>query len=124
MKKVGLVLVLVMFCLPVSDARPWYRDWKVWTVVGMSIGASAAATHNAHECRLRTDVAFCSGGYGPFAAREGLRFGLAAGLATHAVWGRHQGFKEWPVFALGFAGFNTVVAVKQARVPERPITLR
>jgi hypothetical protein len=99
-----------------ANGQPWYRDWKVWTVIGISLGSSIAATHNAHDCRLVNGIAPCDGGYGEFRAREILRFGGSAGIVGVGLWGRHQGFKEWAIPALGFAGYNASVAFRQSRI--------
>lgn len=107
---------IVLFLAPTSPAKPWYKDWRALTVVGISLGSSVAATHEAHACRQRFGPAPCEGGYGEFAAREGLRFGMSAGMSALSLWGRHEGFKEWPVWAAGFGAYSTYVAVHQTTI--------
>lgn len=85
-------------------------------VYAAPIAASAIATHEANECRVRNGVAPCAGGYGGFAGREGLRMGVAVLFSGLSWYGHRAGFKEWSGPALGYAGFNTVVAVKESRV--------
>lgn len=113
--KVLAAIALLLLASPI-EAKPWYKDWKAWAVVTASLGSSAAATHWSHGCREKFGPAPCQGGYGAFAAREGVRFGTAAILTGHALWGRREGYRDWPVFALGFAAYNTSVAYRQTLV--------
>jgi hypothetical protein len=119
MRNLSRVLALSIAACFVSssvDAKPWYKDWKAWTFIGISLSSSAAATHWSHECREKFGPAPCQGGYGAFAAREGVRFGTAVILTGHGLWGRREGYKDWAVFALGFAAYNTSVAYRQTLV--------
>lgn len=111
----GLLLGLLIW--PVSiEAKPWYKDVKVWVILGIGIGASAAATHWSHECRVKFGPAPCDGGYGEYRAREGARMVGTLGMDALALWGRHEGFKEWPIMALGYPAYNTYVAAHQSRI--------
>lgn len=83
-------------------------------VLAAPLAASLVATQEAHECRVRNGVAPCSGGYGPFAAREGLRFGLSLGFGALSAYGHHEGYKEWFIMAGGMAAWNGVDAYRQA----------
>jgi DNA-binding CsgD family transcriptional regulator len=119
MRNLSRILALsIALCLVSSsvDAKPWYKDWKVWLVVGVSLGSSAAATHWSHECREKFGPAPCQGGYGAFAGREGVRFGTSAVMSGLAIWGYREGYPEWWVPAVGFGGYNTYVAIGQTRV--------
>jgi hypothetical protein len=111
-----LSAALLLVTIPEAQAKPWFKEWRVWTAVGISIGSSIAATHAAHECRLRFGPAPCDGGYGPFKAREGMRFVTAAGLSAVGVAGARMGFKETMAPSLAFAGYNLRVAVRQGSV--------
>ncbi len=118
------LLLLVSFLLLAGTlsaeppSKPWYKDWKVWAVIGTSIASSAVATKEAHDCRMRPNagISFCQGGYGEFKARESVRMGTSLLLDGIGIWGRHEGYKEWPSFALGFTGYNTYVAAQQAGI--------
>jgi hypothetical protein len=98
--------------------RPWYKDLASLLIAGSSLGASAANTYESHECRMRKDagIAFCNGGYGPFAARQGINFGTAVLMTGLSLWGRHEGFKEWAAPSLGFTAYNTYEAVHQSQI--------
>jgi hypothetical protein len=100
---------------PVKTHKAWYKDWKVILGLGISIGASGAATYEAHECRLRVGVAPCDGGYGEFKAREIVRFAGTVGEDAIALGMRHQGFafKYWAPVMFGFPAYNTSVAIRQ-----------
>lgn len=111
-----LVLIMVLATAQISEAKPWYKSWKAWTVMGVSLGSSAAATHYSHTCRQQFGPAPCQGGYGPFKAREGLRFGLSAGLTAISLELRHQDDKVWPLIPIGFAAYNTSVAFRQSKI--------
>lgn len=110
-----LLILFLLIALP-CKARPWYRDWKAWAVIGASVGSSIAATSQAHHCRVHYGPAPCDGGYGEFKAREITRGITSLGMVSFSLWGRHQGFHEWAAPALGFAGYNTYVALQQSRV--------
>jgi hypothetical protein len=110
-----LVALVTLVALPVG-AKPWYKDWKVWAVVGVSLGSSLALTHEAHECREQFSPAPCAGGYGEFKAREISRGVTSLGLVGIGLWGRHIGIKEWATPALGFATYNGIAAYRQTIV--------
>jgi hypothetical protein len=100
----------------VKTHKAWYKDIRVWTVIGISLGASAAATYEAHECRLRNGIAPCDGGYGEFKAREIVRAVSTVGEDAIALGMRHQDIaaKYWLPVALGFPAYNTYVAVHES----------
>ena len=112
------VFACLLLFTSIAQASPWYRDKKVWAVIGSSIASSAVATKEAHDCRLRKDagISFCNGGYGPFAAREVVRMAGALGTDALGLWGRHMGIKEWSALPLGYSGFNVYVAAQQAGI--------
>jgi hypothetical protein len=92
----------------------WIRDWRNWAIIGLTVGVSAAATHEGHECRLRLDVASCAGGYGPFAAREGVRFTMGAVAAGMTIYAREHHFgKETWVPTIAYTTWATEIAVRQ-----------
>lgn len=96
--------------------KVWYKDWKVWAVIATSKIASGLATKEAHDCRVRNGPGPCEGGYGPFKAREFVRLGASFGFDIIGIWGRHMGIKEWALFPVGFAAYNTSVAIRQSRI--------
>jgi hypothetical protein len=115
------VLVASLLLGMSTPAKPWYRDWKNWAVIGAATASSLVATHQGSSCRQRAGVAPCSGGYGSFNGREyGVRLGTSVGLAALSVWGHQEGLPEWAVPAASVATFNAVVAVKQSRIMPKP----
>jgi hypothetical protein len=82
------------------------------------MASSIAATYQAHKCRQRPNagIAFCDGGYGEFAAREGVRNVGQAGLVAISLWGRHEGYPEWFAPSAGYAGYNISVAWRQSQI--------
>lgn len=116
MKRYVAILVIAFLFPQIITAKPWYKDWKAWLVIGASIGSSAAVTHFGHECRRQFGPAPCAGGYGPFAARESVRMGVNVGLTGVGLGLRHDGDKAWPVIPLGAIAYNTVVAFRESRV--------
>lgn len=98
--------------------RPWYKDWKNWAMLAGSIAAAGYATHEKHLCRQRVGLDGCPmAGYGEFKAREAIQAGAAIGLASLSIWGHQQGYKEWPIFGAGFAGFLVVQGARNQRTP-------
>jgi hypothetical protein len=118
--RMAAILALLLLAMAQGAAaqehKPWYKDWQAWLVAGASIASSVAMTHEAHACRERFGPAPCSGGYGEFKAREIVRGVTSIGMTAISLWGRHQGFKEWPVPALGFAAYNGIAAYRQTLV--------
>jgi hypothetical protein len=108
--------IILLMLAPACPARPWYKDWRVWVVTGVSLGASLAMTHTSHECRITFGPAPCDGGYGGYKAREIVRGVGSLGLVGIGLWGRHIGVKEWAVPALGFATYNGIAAYRQTIV--------
>jgi hypothetical protein len=100
---------------PAAKSKVWYKDWVTWAVIGFSLGASAAATHFSHECRVKYGVAPCDGGYGEYKAREIVRGVGTLGEDAVALGMRHAGFKfkEWAPVAFGLPAYNTSVAYRQ-----------
>jgi hypothetical protein len=112
MKAPALFCILLCFAASV-DAQPWYKDKKVWLLIGASVASSAVATKEAHDCRERVGIGFCSGGYGPFAARETVNMIGTIGTDALGLWGRHMGIKEWFVLPVGYTVYNTYTAYDQ-----------
>lgn len=112
-----MVLSYLLFAASLS-AQPWYKDWKVWRMVGTSIASSAMATREAHDCRMRKNagIAFCQGGYGEFAARESIRMAGSLALDGVGILGRHWGIREYTIFADGWSINNTRIAAQQAGI--------
>lgn len=117
-------LLGIALCLaPGASAGP--RTWKevlkdprVWVVAGVSMASSIAATIEINHCRKRPNagIAFCDGGYGEYKAREWVRNVGQAGMVAFSMYGRKQGYPEWFVPALAFAGYNISVAVRQSEL--------
>jgi hypothetical protein len=107
------LLALFLIFSTSLTAKPWHHDWKFWAVAGSNLLASGIAIKETHDCRMRETIAFCNGGYGPFAARSGVNFGTAAGFDILAAWGHDHGVKEWPMWAAGLTGYNAYVAYDQ-----------
>lgn len=116
MKRLLALMLAAAIMTPVVSAKPWYKDAKVWTVIGLSVGSSITATYEIHKCREKFGPAPCNGGYGEFKAREIARGATSVGLTAISLWGRHEGFKEWSIFSVGFSTYNTITAIRQARV--------
>jgi hypothetical protein len=114
MKK--LISLVALFCLlsvPVQ-AKPWYKDWKVWLVIGAAAGSSIALSKTTHDCRARLEPGTCFGEYSEPAVIRGLNIAGTAGMTAISLWGRHEHIKEWAVPALGMATFNGIESYKQA----------
>jgi hypothetical protein len=113
------LLISLLFAgtlLAEPPTKPWYKDWKVWRMIGFTVGSDIARTYEGHKCRERKNagIAFCDGGYGPYAAREAVVDGGGLLLDGIGIWGRHMGIKEYSLFADGFSGYNTYVAYHEA----------
>ena len=120
MKLLTLLAGALFLALPAHAAPKWLKRTVQVAIYAAPVATSLWATHEGHLCRQRTDVAFCSGGYGPFAAREGVRGGVSITLTGLSWWGHKQGYKEWFAPAVGMATFNSVVAIQQSRVKAGP----
>lgn len=116
MKRLLALLLAITIIAPAVSAEPWYKDKKVWGMIGGSIGSSLMATYEAHKCREKFGPAPCQGGYGEFKVREIARLTTSVGMDAISIWGRHQGFKEWPIWGVGFASYNTYVAVHESQI--------
>lgn len=118
MRRILVVVTLLLLMVEPLGAKPWYKDLNVWRMIGMTVGSDIARTRQGHECRQRRNagIAFCEGGYGPFAAREAVMDAGGLVLDGIGIWGRHMGIKEYSMFADGFTGYNTYVAAKQASI--------
>lgn len=115
-------LILLLLLPSVAEAKPhWWKHWQNWVAGGLVIGASAAATHEAHECRLRLDIASCAGGYGEFKARESVRFGMGAVAAGMTIYAREHHFgKETWVPTIAYTTWATEIAVRQGTMTGPP----
>jgi hypothetical protein len=121
MKKVLVTLFIIVIVPSLSSAKPWYRDWKSWAVLGAAAGSSISRAHNAHACRVRVGEAGpCDGEYTSSRATQGVQIGASVGMFALSLWGRHQGFKEWAAPSLGFSTYNGVIAYRQT-LPQRRI---
>lgn len=125
------IAALLLLLLPtVASAEPrhhWYKDPKNWMLIATSIAASAYATHEIHDCRMRNDLIHCpDGGYGEFRAREEIRLGGALGMAALSIYGREHWSGHWydkyvndtPVIL--YSGYNVRVGIADHRVPTYP----
>ena len=119
MKKILAAVLFILLAANVTEAKPahWYKDWRNWAALGLSVGSSAAASYAVSGCRSRADLVHCDNGYGSFRASQGLRGGLSFTLGTMSVVGHEKGFKEWLAPALGVTAYNTYTAIQQSRVP-------
>jgi hypothetical protein len=118
MKHLSILAILMMLASP-SYSKPKLKTVikKVveYSIYAAPIATSLLATHEGSVCRAHNDVAVCSGGYGPFYAREyGVRMGLSVTMTGLAVYGHKNGFKEWFAPAVGMAAFNSYVIYDQA----------
>lgn len=130
MKKLAFVLLLAIAFPAHVYSEPrhrWYKDWRNWALIGVSVAASGFATHEIHACRQRNDLIHCpDGGYGEFRAREELRLGTSLGMAALSVYGREHWKHGWknalinnsPVIAI--SGYNLAVGLSDRRVPTFP----
>lgn len=123
MKRLLLVFMLFPFVAQANTydsdhpkKHHWYKDWKNWAILGASVGASLAATHEGQVCRSRVDIERCSGRYGPFGGQESTRFGVSLGMGITSVYLRETHAKPvvWLIPVSGSVAFNTTVAFKQA----------
>jgi hypothetical protein len=118
----ALVIAALVIAIQISTGcgaahrGAWYRDPKALAVGVAVMGSSAAFSLEAHECRKQFGISPCYGGYGEIRARDWLRAGTSAGMFGLSLWGRHQGFKEWALPALGFATYNGIDAYRQTIV--------
>ena len=119
MRKILAATLISLMFVSTVDAKPhhWYRDWKNWAALGLSVGSSVAASRAVAGCRNRADFSKCDGHYGPYGAIQGVRTGFSITMGTLSVVGHEKGFKEWIIPALGATAYNTYTAVQQSRVP-------
>jgi len=116
MKNIALALSLTLFTATVADAKPWYKDVKVWLALGATAFVTYKQSTSVDSCRLRAGIEHCYGGYGE---RNGLRAlaiisqGTSAGLG---LWMRHDEDKAWP---LPFVVSNTVWGINAIRQAHR-----
>jgi hypothetical protein len=96
--------------------KPWYKDWKPLSVLGLAVGSGIANIKETDGCRARVGISPCNGGYGALTARNYLNLGASVGFAFISIWGRHMGFKEWAAPSLGFSTYQTYEAVHQATI--------
>lgn len=117
MKRLLLFLFLAALPLPVQAAPKWLKRTAQVLAIAAPVGTSLWASHEVLGCRHRTDVANCTGGYGPVYAREyGVRLGLSITTSGLSFWGHKQSFREWFAPAVGMAAFNSFVAVHESRI--------
>jgi hypothetical protein len=116
MKRFAITAVLALALAGTLEAKPWYKKPFVWATVASNQLSAAFATIEAHDCRVRESVAFCAGGYGPFAAREWDRNLLAGGFSALAILGSRDGrkhIKVWFAPPLGLTAYDTYTAYDQ-----------
>lgn len=94
------------------------NHWKPITAVIVPMASSASATYEAHECRERKNagIAFCEGGYGEFAAREGVRAGVSFTMAMMSLYGLKHHYKEWALPFTGWSAFNIYTAIHESQI--------
>jgi hypothetical protein len=113
MKKLfASIILLCMLAVPVQ-AKPWYKDLKVWAVIGAATGSTIALSKTTNDCRARLGPEPCFGQYGEPAAMRGVNIVGTAGMTLISLWGRHEHIKAWAAPALGMATFNGIEAFKQ-----------
>lgn len=116
----ALAMIAVLFVGPSLEAKPHVktilRKTLEYSIYAAPLVTSALATHEGHLCRQRNDVAACSGGYGPFAARESVRFSFSVTTAGMALYGHKARFRDWFVPALGTAAFDGYIAYHEGHV--------
>lgn len=79
-------------------------------------GTSLLATHEIHKCRQEFGIGPCpQGGYGAFAARQSLTFGLSLGEGTLShFWHKSCECKQSFLPSTGMVIFNTATAIAAA----------
>lgn len=124
MARLALCFLLLASTL---DAKPWYRDWRNWAIIGGSIAASSYATNQIHNCRARNDLIHCpDGGYGEFRARELVRLSTSVSVAALSVYGRQHWTHGWrnelinDAPATAWAGWNIAVGHSDQTTPTYP----
>ena len=106
---IGLLLLLG----PALEAKPFWKKKVFWVSTAVGAAASLVDTKEAHDCRQRVGISFCSGGYGPFAARQALNFGANVGFNLLAAWGQDLGVKESYALPFAFTAYNIYDAYDQ-----------
>jgi hypothetical protein len=122
------LLLVLLLCASSTMAEPrhWYTDKANLAVIGLSLASSLVASHEVHDCRQRAGIEHCDGGYGPFKAREVVRFGFAGSMAALSIAAHRHRLPEWAIFAAAPIGWNAYIARKNALVtsPCRGTTLK
>jgi hypothetical protein len=111
MRTFALCAVLMLFGSSI-EANP-FKEKKFWAIFTTSIASSITDTVEAHKCRERVGISFCSGGYGPFGARQGVNIGASIGFSFLGYWGERLGIKEAYGLPIAFTGYNAYDAYDQ-----------
>lgn len=118
MKRILVLAVALLLAIP-AQAKPWYKDWKVWAVLGAAAGSQIALDKTVYDCRVRSDVGYCFGQYSEHKAIVGINIGGTVGMAAISLLGRHKGFKEWAAPSLAFTVFNSAQSYHQTVSPPK-----
>ena len=114
MRKISVVLIFALLTASVTDARPWYKDWKVWTGIAITALVTYKQSTVTDATRLRAGIGQAYGGYGERNAMRGLAIttqllGVAGSLAM-----RHAEDPAWPVPMIITNTVWGVSAIRQA----------
>jgi hypothetical protein len=119
-----LAAFTILLLLPsIASARPWYKDWKNWTELGVIVASSAASGHSTYNCRHRVSVERCSGGYAGFKGELAIHTGFSFGMGALSIWGHQVGLREWTLPAAAATAWNIRTAVHDSRQQCRGTTL-
>lgn len=105
----------------------WWNHKKNWFYIGAYVGSSLYATRSISSCRARNDIGRCpQGGYGPYPAREGIRWATGGGLLILSIYAN----EHWPTGTWNsllnsapislFSAYNIRVAISDRNVPTIP----
>jgi hypothetical protein len=118
-KALSVIFVCLTLLCGSVEAKPWYRDWKSWAVIGAAVGSHIALEKTTHDCRIRSDIGRCYGEYSGQKAIQGLDLGATVGFLALSLEGRHLGFKEWVAPVAGITLFNSIQAYHQTVAPPK-----
>ena len=110
MRVIALTLA-ILFCNSV-EAKPWYKDPKVWLLAGIQAGTASWQIKASHDCRPRAGIGSCFGGYGERKAMVGFVIGLNAAGFGMSMWWRSEDLPEWSIPGLAATGFNVIDAAR------------